>query len=122
MVSRPNHLLQRLTTMSLINKICTALLLSISIQPNLDENWLANPKWLPRFIILTFNYFSKYETIETHAHTFLTLIILAIGRVACLPACDVRYITFFSSVFVMQHVRPRRGTNIFVMTNEGETE
>ena len=30
--------------------------------------------------ILIFIYFSKYETIETHACTFLTLNIFAIGR------------------------------------------
>ena len=32
------------------------------------------------FNILTFIYFFEYETIETHALSFLTLIILAIGR------------------------------------------
>ena len=31
--------------------------------------------------ILIFIYFSKYETMETHARTFLTLNIFAIGRV-----------------------------------------
>ena len=30
---------------------------------------------------LIFNYFFKYETIETHARAFLAFIILAIGRV-----------------------------------------
>ena len=33
------------------------------------------------FNILIFNYFFRYETIETHAREFLALIILAIGRV-----------------------------------------
>ena len=33
------------------------------------------------FSILIFIYFSKYETIETHAHAFLTLILLAIAGV-----------------------------------------
>ena len=48
----------------------------------------ANPKWLPGFFFLfnikIFIYFFKYEIIETHAHTFLTLNILAISRVGTL--------------------------------------
>ena len=32
------------------------------------------------FNILIFNYSFKYETIDTHAHAFLALIILGIGR------------------------------------------
>ena len=47
----------------------------------LAGNFLSAPRIFFCFNILFFIYFFKYETIETQAHAFLTLNILAIGRV-----------------------------------------
>ena len=45
----------------------------------------ANPNWLPEYFFLfnifLFIYFFRYETIETQARAFLSLISLAIGTV-----------------------------------------
>ena len=41
----------------------------------------ANPKWLPRFFFSIFICFFKYETIETYARAFLSVIILDVGTV-----------------------------------------
>ena len=49
------------------------------------------PSFFVLFNTLIFIYFFKHETIETHARAFLTLIILAIGRVALILA-TLRYI------------------------------
>ena len=62
--------------------------------------WQANPKWLPGLFFLgnTLFYFFEYETIETHAYTFLTLIILAIGTVS---------IDNLGSLFFLYHPRKK---------------
>ena len=39
------------------------------------------PRFFFLFNIFIFIYFSKYETIETHAHEFLSLIISPVGSV-----------------------------------------
>ena len=80
---------------------------------------ISHDSFKPRFNILLYTQSIVCATVQGQYLEYLGCITLTL---ACLPACDVRYITFFSSVFVMQHVRPRRGINIFVMTNEGETE
>jgi hypothetical protein len=69
------------------------LLNSTANPANFHPNWAglavqANPKRLPGFFfhfnILIFIYFFKYETIETHACAFLTLIILSTATVWCM--------------------------------------
>ena len=81
------------TTRQYVLTLPIAKILSIkNARENLVEmGWIgwailqATSKRLPGFQflfnILIFIYFFKYETIETHAHAFLTLNILAIGRV-----------------------------------------
>ena len=55
------------------------------------------------FSILIFDYFFKYETIETHARAFLALIILAIGRVSSPLYTFV--IVIFEQYFINVHRR-----------------
>jgi hypothetical protein len=43
---------------------------------------LIAPRIFFHFDTLIFDYFFKYESIETHAHTFFALIILGIATVA----------------------------------------
>ena len=64
------------------------------------------PRILILFNILIFIYFFKYETIETHARAFLTLNILAMGRVGSpgqywktSSTFQIKYPTFWASFY-----------------------